>query len=287
MVLVQRMIDLKLPSKTIYADILNMPDPMQLGICARIFNLDDIGLYMQLEGSHPNWTFTPVNLGSWASGTSKDIPRRAFGSRAKPAVETVEVIAITLNAYTDGGYSNLKWTMTRNITVFIVDSIDASWSLDEDDNFDDGTVQGWAASSSTPPVGGFGVANDYFLSPPWSLKATEGGTYWFWDEWFYKSFNTADKDHVLAIADVRFEQRLGLQYYFSFQILIDGVVTVYPLPTEKYWERTFRLGFWYRFVFPLPRNSTVEIRLKYFGNSNAHPWYLDMWLDDFRIISKD
>ena len=281
------MIDLKLPSKTIYADIVNMPDPMKLGICFKMYNLDDVTLYMEIEGSHANWSFATTTYGSLNSGSSTYKPRRYFGTRAKPATETTEVISITLNAYTDGGYSNLKWTMTRNITVFMVKSDDGSWSLDEDDDFNDGTVQGWAGNSSTPPLGGFGVANDQFLSPPWSLKAVEGGTYWSWDEWFYKSFNTADKDHVLAIADMRFDERIGIRTRFYVQILLDGIVTGYPLPTEFWADRTFRLGFWYRFVFPLPRNSTVEIRLKYWGQSDQHPWYLDMWLDDFKIISKD
>ncbi|KKK96083.1 hypothetical protein LCGC14_2666340 [marine sediment metagenome] len=276
------------PSKTIYADILNLPDPMELGVCVRVFNLDDVGLYMQLAGSHANWTFNTVNFGLRASGTNYYYPKITFGSRVKPTVETTEIIQVTLNAYTDSGYSNLKWTMTRNITVFIVNSVDGSWTLDEDDDFDDGTVQGWAAQTSPQPPANIGVANDFVLSAPWSLKANNNRpTAFDTSLWIYKTFNTPDKDNVLAVADLRFDRALGVQYGFNVQILIDGVLTVYPLPQEPWPTRTFRLGFWYRFVFPLPRDSTIEIRFRFRGVSNSHPWWLYLWMDDFKIISKD
>lgn len=267
------------PIRTIYCDIAGLPNPMYLGLIPRVFNDDTVTLYMQLEGSHPNWTFTPTNLGSLGAGSNKYYRINQFGYRTRPSSETNEILDITLNAYTDAGYSNLKWTITRSITTFMLRSDDGSWSLDENDDFIDGTIQGWAASSLNPPVT-LAVVSDFVLSPIYSLKASEGGDFWSHALWLYKSFTTEEKDLVFAIANLRFDENLGgLPPSFTFRVQIDDETIIY-LPTVT-------LDKWYSFLFPLPRGSTIQIKFYYTGSSSMKPWSIIEWLDDFKIISKD
>ena len=267
------------PRRVIYCDIVGVPNPMYLGLIFRAFNDDSVGLYMQLDGVHPNWTFTPTNLGSLGDGSNKYYRVNQFGYRTRPTSETTEILNITLNAYVDSGYSNLKWTITRSITIRMLKSDDGSWTLDENDDFIDGTVQGWAADSTT---GGavLTVVSDYVLSPIYSIKAAKGADLWSLNTWLYKSFTTEDKDLVFAIANLRFGENLGgVPPSFTFQVQIDGETTIY-LPTVI-------LDKWYHFTFPLPRNSTVQIKFYYTGSSSTKPWSIYEWLDDFKIISRD
>ena len=56
------------PKRTIYRDIVNLPDPAKFGLTIRYFNYDDVGLYFQITGSATGYTFGTVNLGLLASG---------------------------------------------------------------------------------------------------------------------------------------------------------------------------------------------------------------------------
>jgi len=160
------------PKRTIYADTVNLPDPVKLGLVVRIFNYDEANLFMKVDGSHVNWTVTTKSLSQVLPGTNAYFNLDQFASRAKPTSETVETITVRLRAYTDVGYTDLKWTFERNITVYFIKTDDGSWTLDELDNFDDGTVQGWSGAVISPPST-WGVATDYVLSPPYSLKLSD------------------------------------------------------------------------------------------------------------------
>jgi len=253
---------------------------MYLGLIIRGFNDDSVTLYMQLEASHSNWTFTPTNLGALGSGADDWYRINQFGYRTRPDSETTEIIDVTLNAYTDAGYSNLKWTFSRSITVFMLKSDDLTWDLDEYDNFDDGTIQGWAADTVENPPCHIDVAVDYLLSPIYSLKADNNRPTSFTSSmWLYKTFTTEDKDLVFAIANLRYDESLGLAPSFSASIRVNGE-TLINLPDPI-------LDKWHHLTFPLPRNSIIEIRFYFSGSSASQPWWLYMWLDDFRIISKD
>jgi len=272
------------PKRTVYADIVNLPDPVKLGLTVRIFNYDDVTLYMKVDGYDSSWSLTSNELGAVGSGGNAYYNLDEFGTRARPASETDDAITVRLRAYTDSGYTNLKWTFERSVHVSFIKSDDGSWTLDELDNFDDGTVQGWSGTGSGdgPPV----VATDYVLSPPYSLKMTAWFTSFTLTQYIYKTFSTPDKAKVFAIADSRFSHGAGHSWIHRFSLKVDGVTTLYIGSTAGYpvtapWNR------WMRFVFPLPPNSTPEIRLRLDGQSGSHPWGLYQYLDDFKIISKD
>lgn len=162
--------------RSIYGDLPNLPDPLKLGLSVRIFNYDSVSLYMQVLGAGTGWTFTTTNAGVLAAGSNMVVNIDQFGSRAKPAAETLESVTITLKAYTDAGYSALKWTYDRVVSVVLIKSDDGSWAVDQLDNFDDGTVQGWAVANENNNTGGYpqiAVDSAQALSAPYSLKMTQ------------------------------------------------------------------------------------------------------------------
>ena len=295
------------PKRTIYRDIANLPDPTTLGVTIRYFNYDDVGLYMQITGSATGYTFTPVNLGLLATGANAYKNLDNFASRAKPTVaqlpngEMGENITLTLKAYTDSGYTDLKWTFDRVVQVIWINSADAAFTVDELDNFDDGTVQGWAV---TIDAGGGGqaptltVVNDYVLSTPYSIKmlnptgpssqtSEQAGR-------LYKSFTTPNKDTVYAIIDVRisipYVAYVGPSYSKYIRVNRDGTVLVFlGRPYDAVEANYAPLNKWMRIVVPLPKNVTTELRI-IFGMvyiANAYgAWRGYLWLDDFKMISK-
>jgi hypothetical protein len=273
------------PKRTIYRDIANLPDPVKLGITIRYFNHDDVDLYFQITGSGTGYTFGTVNLGLLASGANAYINLDEFASRAKPSAsdlpngEMEENITLTLKAYTDASYSDLKWTFERVVTVHWINSADASFTVDELDNFDDGTVQGWATGGDV--AGSIAAGTDYVLSSPYSLKKDvprTGGVPATFTTNLYKQFTTPNKDKVFAIINLRYKQKYVDTHYTEEIIKYDGTTLIYISypPLEK----------WIRYVVPLPKNTTLTLTIEETIYSNSSPDESWLWMDDFKIISK-
>lgn len=277
---------------TIYADVINLPNPVTLGLTARIYNYDDVGLYMKVDGYNGAWTFVTKNLGLLGSGGNFYKHMDALATRARPTSETLETVTIRLRAYTDAGYSVLKWTFLRTIDVWFIKSDDGSWTQDFLNNFDDGTIQGWdrvvEAGSVTTNL--LIASTDYVLSAPYSLRHElfySGGATTF-QAYLFKNFNTPNRAKVLVIADVRcygstsptFQWMSGQQYIGT--TLTDLLVVGTPdlaadsVPRDR----------WMRMVFPItPNTVNLQVRLRYRMSSG---WATTrFWLDDFKIISKN
>jgi hypothetical protein len=284
------------PKRTIYRDIVNLPDPVKLGLTVHYFNYDDVGLYFQITGSGTGYTFGTVNLGLLASGSEAYINLDQFASRAKPTVaqlpngEMSENITLTLKAYTDSGYTTLKWTFERVVTVHWINSADAAFTVDFLNNFDDGTVQGWAAVLT---YGGSGAtataakATDYVLSVPYSLKmeAYSGG-YSEVMAYLWKSFTTPNKEVVYAIIDLRITGGTN-SYVRSIQIQReDGSILVQIGIWASALADAMPRNKWLRIVVPLPKSTTLETRIhgRWRSSDTGRMGYV--WLDDFKIISK-
>jgi len=287
------------PPHSLYADLVNLPNPLKLGLTVRIFNYDSVTLYMRVDGYGGSWTFTSNDLGAWAAGTDQYRNLDQFGSRAKPASETTETVTVRLRAYTDAGYTVLKWTYERSIELVFIKSDDGSWTQNFLNNFDDGTLQGWAVVKdwadglgTTPSVA---VQTDYVLSVPYCARA-----YYRMDSInpgshgirLYKSFATPNKNKVYAVIDVRARRTrvsgtAGYSKWYGFRFAgtmivfigrpVDYVATDY-VPFDK----------WMRIVIPLTPNVTQEVHIVFTeaqAGSGINDLYL--WIDDFKIISKD
>jgi len=281
------------PTRTIYRDIVNLPDPMLLGLTIRAFNYDDVDLYFQITGSHPDYTFQTVNLGLVGSGANIYRNLDEFASRPRPAVETVEAITLVLKAYEDSGYTQLKHTYERSVMVVIIHSGDGSWTTDVLNSFDDGTVQGWAVANEKNNVTDYpkiAAVTDFVLSPPYSCKMTQrGGAQVQIRARLYKSFTTPDKNYVYAIIDLRFRDQADNYTKFIRTQRNTTVLVFLGRPYDSAAEAYITEDKWMRIVIPLPRNTTLEIRIVHsyhqsvigLGNENY------LWIDDFKIISKD
>jgi len=272
--------------RSIYGDLVSLPDPLKLGLTVRIFNYDSVTLYMKVDGYNAAWTFTTNDLGLLASGANLYRVLDQFGSRAKPAAQTLESITVRLRAYTDAGYTVLKWTYERVVNVVLIKSDDGSWTQDELDNFDDGTVQGWACLTEGSGGSSLAVSTDFVLSPPWALRMNTQGTAMGQTirGRLYKSFTTANRPTVYAIFDIR--NRKGVDCSISYAYFSqNGTILVWIDTTDTY---NVPLDKWMRIVVPLPGNTLLELRIVQNGRTNAYstqPW-IRLYLDDFRLISK-
>jgi len=281
--------------RTIYRDIVNLPSTVKLGLTIRYFNHDDVGLYFQITGSGTGYTFDTVNLGLLASGANAYRNLDEFASRTKPSVgdlpngEMEENVTLTLKAYTDSGYTNLKWTYERVVTVHWINSADAAFTVDVLNNFDDGTVQDWAvADEAGNSIATLSVVTDYVLSSPYSIRMNQAqviGSNRQCRARLYKSFTTPNKPKVFVIFDIR---NGGTGTYVdmkNLKISRDDTLLVYiGKPYDATHVDYFPKDKWMRIVVPLPANVTIELRVIAEMNIYAATGYT--WLDDFKIISK-
>jgi len=282
------------PPRTIYRDLIDLPDPTKLGVTIRYYNFDSVTLYFQITAACAGYTFGTVNLGSLGAGLNAYMNLDEFGSKAKPASETQETIVFTLKAFTDAGYSNLKWTYVKNVDVVWIKSDDPSYTLDVNNNFDDGTVQGWAY---TVEVGNtvnssFGVATDYVLSTPYSLRAKTGDNCPQNRFRVSKTFNTPNKSKIYMIANVRLGFLLGstpgTPYTKTLMVQFDSTVQIFlGKPYDSVAADYVPRDKWLRIVVPLPPNQSVDIRLVFEAYATCFRTHPTIWLDDFKMISKD
>jgi len=281
------------PPCVLYRDIVDLPDPTWLGLTIRYFDDDVVALYFQITGDNANYSFQTVQLGRLDAGTNDYQNLDAFASRPKPLPadlpggEWVEPVDLVLKAYTDAAYTNLKWTFTKTLFIHWINSADATFSVDVLNDFDDGTVQGWAAASEYGDiVASVGVASDYVLSTPYSLRlnnySPSGGT--MNQARIYKSFTTPNKSKIFAIIDIR-----TCTNFYNNGILISRDSSILVQIGKRVFEtaNSAPRGKWMRIVVPLPANTTLELRISYKSSFQAQPYNQNfMWLDDFKILSK-
>ena len=298
---------LKVYPHTIYNDIVDLPDPMLLGLTIHYYNHSDTALYMKIFGSGPSpWSSNAVELGSLASGTNAYINLDNFLSRTKPTEALTEELTLTLKGYTDSGYSDLKYEFSRACTIVFIKSDDGTWTTDYNDNFDDGTVQGWNHISEVGPAGStsLDVATDYVLSTPYSLKMTfsafglslcnHGQARCRME----KSLVSPDKTKVFAIMNLRNSNATtssgSTDRNPKYLDILDGtdilvhLGRVYDTVSSDY----LSINKWMRIVIPLPLNTNVALKIRLSGHvhgtwtgiASVGTFYL--WLDDFKIISK-
>ena len=125
------MIDLlfsELKGKTIYSDLVDLPDPVVLGVTVRAYNYDSVTLYMKVDATLAGWSFTTIALGAIGAGANIRLNLDDWGSRTKPAAELTEAIILRLRAYTDSGYTNLKWIFSRELVVVFIKSDVGCWA---------------------------------------------------------------------------------------------------------------------------------------------------------------
>lgn len=234
------------PGKTIYSDLVDLPGPVVLGVTVRAYNYDNVTLYMKVDATLAGWSFGSVELGAIGAGGNIRVNLDDFGSRTKPVAELTETIVLRLRAFTDSGYTSLKWTFERDLVVVFIKSDDGSWATVLSNNFDDGTVQGWAVEDlvgSRPVV--IENVSDFVLSIPNSCRMDQYclvGSVYIGNEYLHGLFVWLDAEEIVHLGKV-----------YSRYVETDYV------PRDK----------WMRIVLPLPVNDTFELGIVHDWSMNA------------------
>jgi len=289
--------------RTIYSDIVGMPDPMLLGVTIHYYNHSDQALYMKIFGSGPSpWSSNSVAMGTLASGSNAYLNLDNFLSRTKPTSETIEQVTLILRGYSDSGYSNLVAEFSRNVTIIMIKSDDGSWTQDILDNFDDGQYHNWDIEKVI--IGGYSldtvtksIATDYVLSTPYSLK---GSGYSNWNG----NPQTTFAQQLIIYKDAAKLIHLGAGAPYTgggTDIPINKWMRlVVPLPVNttftikvyvagnwlnSNYSRVFAFQLFKSIITPNRTNvyAIINVRIYSGGTSNG---YIHIWLDDFKIISK-
>lgn len=278
---------------SILTDLVNLPDPLIMSLIVAIYNYDGVQLWMRVDGWDAAWSFTTNNLGALGSGLNMTRRLDAFGSRPKPAAETTETINVRLRAYTDAGYTNLKWTYTRTIEVLFIKSDDGSWTVYYDNDFDDGTLQGWSGAGEAGNVGGFSiaVANDFVLSPPWSARAqialANAGENRFR---MSKDITTPNRNRVYGILNVRLSTTEPAHDYCKHVLVRQGAGNQILFDGQPYTASAsddIPRNTWLRIVVALTKNMTFNLQIAFDYYDDGWGGTVRAWQDDFLVISKD
>lgn len=290
------------PRKTIYSDLVDLPDPVVIGVTVRAFNYDSVGLYMKVDATLAGWTFTTFNLGLLGSGANVYNNLDNFGTRAKPGSETTETIVMRLRAYTDSGYTDLKWTFQRNLIVIFIKSDDGSWTTDLLNDFDDGTVQGWLAEA----LGPYGtivisVETDYVLSAPYSCRMRNYSHYagpYVGQTWLHGLYIWKDAGEVIHLGKAyRSSQNtdyvprdkwmrlvIPLASGETFEL---GIVTDWCYTAPGYWSREMKGRLYKSITAPAASEiyAIINVRCRQY-RSGAYDYHGITQIDDILVISR-
>ena len=290
-------IDLKIHPKTVYSDIVSMPDPMLLGLTIHYYNHSDGALYMKIFGSGTGWSSNSVALGYLGTGANNYYNLDNFLSRAKPAAATTESITLTLKGYSDAGYTTEVYSFSRNVTVIFIKSDDGTWTTDFGDNFDDGTVQGWAVVDEYYSRPTIAITAGYVLSPAYSLimQFTDVYNHIYFKSRLYKSFATPNKENLYAIINLRVDHacyggNCATMYHSVALIEIKEDTTVKMQLGKSAYLTGVPDSKWIRLIIPLTKSATVILKIGVVGyragGASGDYVRIQTWLDDFKIISK-
>lgn len=202
----------------IYMDYKELADPFTVRIPVGITNSEAFTLYFRILLVSPpaGYSEHDVQLGSVGSGVSTY--KTWTFKRAIPVAKVTDALTARLMAYKDAGYTDLYGYKDLPMNFYLFNRDDGT--LVDSDNFDGGTVEGWAGDSGPPALSAL-VSGQTFLTSPYGLKCKRWAEPY--DYLFFRSVWVND------------------------QLIIPSPVRP---PTEN----------WYRIVLPLVPNQTNTIR---------------------------
>ena len=251
----------------VVVSITDLPDPFTFNLLLSITNNENQDLYFRATLVNPpaGYSNYTKNLGLISAGGSA---LKLYSlTRSKPALtdgEYTEALTVRVEAYTDSAYSNLYATKDIQVTVTYIDHKDPAFTVIDVDNFDDGTVEGWAqrdigenfthkrAGPGAPEVG-----SGHYVSQPYAL--TTDVAYFESNNAVVKSFNVPS-GYTKAYLVMHFWSNgdWGIRIVNS-----QGKKLVKPstlLNDQK----------WYRVAVKLPTGESTTVQLQ--GETR---WYVD------------
>lgn len=309
----KNLIKMKVSPKTIYTDIVGLQDPLWLGVTIHYYNESGDPLYMKIFISHPNWASGSYELGLLPTASSAFYNWDNCSSRSKPITETTEAVTFTLKGYSDAAYTIEMASFSRDVTVVMLKSDDGSWTLDEHDNFDTPPgVQGWACKTLPGDQSMFlacDIATDFKLSSPNSYKIISQiinvSSPWY-KYCFLKYWEFKEGSNLLMHLGAPESEHSGWEIRGDKIPKQKWIRMVVPLPKDKITEiqiiqdsmatygiqANHRRGLFCAYkTFTTPNKDTIYAIVNIRGDASAtgspclYKHY--MWLDDFKIISRD
>ena len=283
------------PDYWILMDIVDMPDPIPFAITIHYYNSYSTTLYFEVTGNGTNYNFTTVRLGSLSAGGHAYKNLQDFFTRENPQTITTgelnESVDITLKAYADSDYSNLKFVFTRTLHIKLLDSNSSIFNVVLLDDFDDGTITGWSVS-------GYGtsllLSSEYPLSGSYSLLArgkypASIGT----GKYTVTASKELDLSNVTSgyvIFNFRISESSSNVYIKSITIYQDDKTLLFlGIPYSSSYSQELPLNQWLRAVVPISggKATTIKITATFYVIHGSHgSFYGNLYLDDFKVISK-
>lgn len=258
---------------------------MMLGYQQYIMNQEATTKYYKIEGTTSGGGWTPQSaqqLGSVASGVGKRFNVPDFMQRTLPASPVIEDVTLRISRYPDNTYTNPPELIAdRVVTHKFIDS--AAMTLLEKNDFDDGTVQGWAYSGGGTNPGSYGsvaVSTAYYLSPLYSLRLWRQG----WSNgsnWAqaYKTFTVPSASEAYAIINVLLNKSTASHFYYlriyeDSDIIAELNPSDYAIPGLK----------WLRFVVPVTPGGNRQFRIYFYARYPFSTTHAYLYLDDIKIV---
>jgi len=237
-------------------------------------NQEDRAYYvrMQASGSPPaGWTLQgTLDIGLIAVDETKSTYYWMKRTRPTsiPGGLLTESVSVSIAAYRDSGYSDLYSQDTATITFHLIDRTSTAWIILSENNFDDGTVQGWSCNRGESYGScSIGVSTEVYRSFGYSAKLTESWSY----GGFQKSFQISGYQEAYMIFSLRSASWRNLP-----TVTFDG--TVYFVP-----DQAPLTNVWYQFTIALPTGKTTTVTI----------WAVDApstsnsaYLDDVYVIAR-
>ncbi|MEM1724338.1 MAG: hypothetical protein QXW71_00970 [Thermoplasmata archaeon] len=147
------------------------PNPIYYGVW-NITNNATVPLYYQYvstvtlaSGSTASISGVTTNLGAINPSTNSGFKFIQIANiTANPSAMEIEKISITINRYTDSGYSNLFDTFTYpTINLHMYSDALSSVTVQETDNFAGNSLNGWAMTEAVSGKTIFNTSNEYYF----------------------------------------------------------------------------------------------------------------------------
>lgn len=272
----------------IYIDMTYLPDPITHKFWLTIQNQSLSALYFKIISNIPNWTVTTPSdgkLGSVAAGAAATFT--PILSRAKPSSETTDTGSLTIEAYTDSGYTIKIGEASLSITVYIEDL--ESWTNVQKYDFNDGTPQGWSGGTVTSEVS-VEVGGYSYITPE--------VVYGLADKSISRGITLPNNTKVRLALFLTHKHRslTGYSRTSAIRKLVVkvGDTEVFNIPSTIFTRTTAAAGTWYRSPWgkisldlSAYKNQTVTITITFTQYSNESDCYCSAIVDRIVVAGKD
>jgi len=263
-----------------YICINNLVDStLQMQIALEIKNQEDSAYFFvvdQYSAPPIGWTILPMALGQIdIDETYQFVYNKAYRDKPSsiPGGRLTETISLVVKAYYDAGYTNLYSQDDFTVTFNFLDYESAIWNIVYNDDFDDGTTQGWTYTQITYTAL-IGVSGTYYRTFPNSLRlyhyCSGGG-----GAAFKKTFTVGLVSEAYLICSIKSPIWHGLS---NHGIKINGV-TYFKCDIEPVDNS------WYQFTIPLKIGETNIVEIFVLGGPTPEGYFY-AYLDDVYVIIK-